>query len=214
MGGRAVRRTAPYLAGAALALVAGVCAWPGSARVSIEPQRISPEAPRPRPAQSEPGPTSFVRSIEVTRPDAAELRVISSPPRERWPVASALPVCDAPPRTLPRAGCPEAPPEVGPCAEEGKACGYPTAEGCVAQYECLYGLWSPLDVHCPDAEPGQLLSGSGSCEANTPVADAPCAEEGVSCGHRSCGIGGITEVVAECRCGRWYLRGQQCPLTR
>ncbi|MEO8180020.1 MAG: hypothetical protein ABI895_14390 [Deltaproteobacteria bacterium] len=222
--GSAVHGTGPvYLARAALGLLlAGVCAWcalssaPGrSTHWSIEPARISPEVSRsPRPARGAPEPSPLIRSIEITRPSAAELRVIASPPRERRQVESALPLCDAPPRTLLRAGCPEAPPEVGPCADEGKDCRYPTADGCVAQYECLYGLWSPLAVTCPDAEPGQLLSGSGQCEANTPVADAPCAQEGVFCGHRSCGFRGITAVVAECRCGRWYLLGQQCPTTR
>jgi hypothetical protein len=157
----------------------------------------------------------LIRSIEVTRPSAIELEVIPAPLRERLPpVAAPPPPCDAPPRTLLRAGCPEAPPEVGPYAEEGKDCRYLMAEGCVNQYQCLYGLWSPLEVGCPDAEPGQLLAGSGQCEANTPVPDAPCADEGVSCGHRPCSVDGSPEVVAECRCGRWYLRKQGCPITR
>ena len=213
-----VKGTVPlYLAGASFGLLlAGVSAWCGS---SSQPPRISPELARSplvaaRTGQGDPEPPSFIRSIEVTRPGAVELTVIPSPPRERLAaVELPLPVCDEPPRALLRAGCPQAPPEVGPCAEEGLECRYPTAEACVAQYRCLYGLWSPLAVVCPDAERGQLLSGSGQCEANTPVADAPCADEGLICVHAPCGYGDA-ETVAECRCGRWYTRRQQCPLTR
>ncbi len=182
---------------------------------SAERPRISAEVRRsalPGAGAFEP---SFVRSIEVTRPRAIELTVEVPPPgqlpREQQ---DPPPACDAPPRALLRAGCPGAPPEVGPCPTEGQECRYPMADSCTAEYECLFGLWSPVGVVCPDGEPGRLLSGSGQCEASTPVADAPCADEGVSCGHQPCGIGDFTRVIAECRCGRWYQRPQQCPLTR
>jgi hypothetical protein len=163
---------------------------------------------------AQPGPASFLRSIEITRPAPAELTLIASPPYQRLLLAEPALVCEPPPRTLLRAGCPAAPPDVLPCAGEGQECRYPTAAGCVAQYECLYGLWSPGSVVCPDGEQGELLAGSGTCEPNTPVADSPCTDEGASCGHQPCGIGGLHQVVAECRCGRWSPRWQGCPLTR
>jgi hypothetical protein len=159
-------------------------------------------------------PTSLIRSVEVVRPGAAELVVIDSPARiEPSAMVEPPPQCeDARPLILRRAGCPETPPNVQPCSEEGLECRYSTASDCVARYECVYGLWSPLDLACPDADQGQLLAGSGRCEEHTPVADAPCADEGVSCGHLPCAIGNVDEVVAECRCGRWYQRWQQCPI--
>jgi hypothetical protein len=166
-------------------------------------------------AQENPAPPSLIRSVEVVRPGAAELVVIASAPREPSGVVEPPLQCEgARPPPLLRAGCPEAPPSVQPCPGEGLECRYPAAAGCVARYECVYGLWSPLELACPDAEQGQLLAGVGRCEEHTPVADAPCADEGVSCGHLPCGIGNIDQVVAECRCGRWYQRWQQCPQTR
>jgi len=178
--------------------------------------RISPELPAPlRSAQQSPATTSLIRSVEVVRPSAAELVVIASPPPEPSLVAEPPLECEeARPPALLRAGCPEAAPNVQPCSDEGLECRYAVAADCVARYECLYGLWSPIELACPDAEQGLLLAGSGRCEENTPVADSPCADEGVSCGHLPCGIGGIHQIVAECRCGRWYQRPQQCPLTR
>lgn len=187
--------------------------WWGS---SSEPPLISREVPGPsRAAQQNPAPTSLIRSVEVTRPDTAELVVIASPPQDPSVVGEPPLACEATrPLALQRAGCPAAPPDVQPCSDEGLECRYAGADECVARYECLYGLWSPLELACPDAAPGELLAGRGPCEGHTPVADAPCAEEGVSCGHLPCGVGGVHQVVAECRCGRWYQHRQQCPLTR
>lgn len=215
-----VKRRAPvYLAGTALGLLlAGANVWSGGGRALEGWGRESPPISAEVLRRALPGRglrPAFIGSIEVTRPRSVELTVMGvlpgQPPRD---VEEPPPVCDAPPQALLRAGCPDAPPAVSPCAEEGRECRYSTPEACTAQYECLYGLWSPLGVVCPDGDRGQLLSGAGQCEANTPVPDAPCADEGVSCGHQPCGIGGYTLVVAECRCGRWYQRGQQCPLTR
>lgn len=215
-----VKRPVPlYLAGAALGLLAAAGAWRGSSNapggVRQERPRISAEAlRRPLPGRWAPRPP-FIRSIEVTRPSSLELTVLAAAPRQApVDVEEPPPVCEPPPRALLRAGCPEAPPQVGSCSVEGLECRYATSDACTAEYECLFGSWSPVGVDCPDGEPGQLLSGSGQCEANTPVADAPCADEGLSCGHQPCGIGGYTQVIAECRCGRWYQRWQQCPLTR
>jgi hypothetical protein len=173
-------------------------------------------APPPPPPQQNPPPTSLIRSVEVLRPGTPELVVIASPPSNELPGGvEPPPLCEAArPLLLRRAGCPEAAPNVQPCSGEGLECRYSTSSGCVARYECLYGLWSPLELACPDAQQGQLLAGSGRCEEHTPVADAPCAYEGVSCGHRPCETGDVDEVVAECRCGRWYQRWQQCPTTR
>lgn len=169
-------------------------------------------APAPR---ESPAPTALIRSVEVVRPGAAERVVIASPPRElSVGVEPPLQCEDARPLTLQRAGCPETAPNVQPCSAEGLECRYSTSSDCVARYECVYGLWSPLELACPDAQQGQLLAGSGRCEEHTPIADAPCADEGVSCGHLPCGIGNVDAVVAECRCGRWYQRWQQCPTTR
>ncbi|HTV22502.1 MAG TPA: hypothetical protein VMG12_27625 [Polyangiaceae bacterium] len=162
-----------------------------------------------------PAPTPLIRSVEVFRPDPVDIAVIPSEPRGPSLAAEPPLVCEsATPQALLRPGCPEAPPDVRPCSEEGLECRYATEADCVARYECVYGLWTSLELSCSDASRGQLLSGSGSCEANTPVADSPCADEGSSCGHLACGIGGIYQVVAACRCGRWYLEQQQCPLTR
>lgn len=182
-------------------------------RWSSEP-RIAREVPLARPAQQS-SATSLIRSVEVVRPAAAERVVIASPPREP-PLAAEPPLqCEqARPLALLRAGCPAAAPDVQPCSGEGLECRYANAAGCVARYECLYGLWSPLELACPDAARGQLLAGSGSCEENTPVADAPCADEGVSCGHLRCEVGSGYQVAAECRCGRWYQGWQPCPVTR
>lgn len=166
-------------------------------------------------AWQDPAPTSLIRSIEVVRPVAAELVVVASPLPEPSGAGEPSLECEAArPLGLLRPGCPEAPPRVQPCSAEGLECRYSTAENCVARYECVYGLWSPLELACPDAEAGQLLAGSGRCEEHTPVADAPCSDEGVSCGHLPCGLLGVHQVVAECRCGRWYQRWQQCPQTR
>jgi hypothetical protein len=205
-------------------LVSGVAAAGGGfghswhwTRPSRDLTRLSPETvSSPRPARGlRPNPApSLITSVAVHRPAPLEVTVIASPPREQLGLAEPPPVCDAAPRTLLRAGCPEGPPELAPCAEEGRECRYPAADECVAHYECLYGFWSAMGVHCPDADPGEVLAGSGTCEERTPVPDAPCADEGISCGHHPCGIGGLTELVAECRCGRWYQRWQGCPLTR
>lgn len=198
-------------------LLAGAGAWRGGSGVlegwSGQSPIISAEV-RSGPGRGAPE-QRLIRSIEVTRPRSVGLAQIESPsglpPRD---VEEPPPACDAPPRALLRAGCPDTPPAVSPCAQEGLECRYATPDACTALYECLYGLWSPLEVVCPDGSPGQLLSGTGQCEPDTPVADSPCTSEGLSCGHQPCGIGGYTQIVAECRCGRWYQRWQQCPVTR
>jgi hypothetical protein len=194
-GGTGVKRTAAlYFGGAALGLLLASVAAP--------------------PAQGNPAPAGLIRSVGVLRPSSAQLVAVPAAPLQRLERAEPAPVCDDDePQSLLRAGCPEAAPGVLPCAAEGLECRYANAEGCVAHYECLYGLWSPRGVSCPELDPGEAVLGSGQCEERTPVADAPCTDEGLSCEHQPCGLFGA-QLLAECRCGRWYQRWQDCPLTR
>ena len=161
------------------------------------------------PARGNPAPPALIRSLEVTRPRAPELLLVRAPALVRGGAVDAPPACDAAPLALLRTGCPDAAPSVLPCSAEGLECRYPSDGDCVAHHECVYGLWSPVAVACPSAEQdpladgaGQVLQGTGPCEEHAPVADAPCAEEGLSCGHLRCAIGDQPQLLAECRCGR------------
>lgn len=156
----------------------------------------------------------LITDVELTRPSSVALLAVPSPPVQRIEAAEPAPVCDAAPRALLRAGCPDSAPEVSACGAEGLECRYETDAGCVAHFECVYGLWSPIGVDCPAEDPGRSLTGSGTCEGQTPVADAPCTDEGLSCAHQPCGYAEAEALVAECRCGRWYQRWQGCPLVR
>jgi hypothetical protein len=156
----------------------------------------------------------LIQSIEVTRPAPAELTVLAAPGVERErPASEPPPDCDPAPRELLRAGCPATPPVTSACTDEGLECRYANGDGCAELHECVHGWWTHVPADCSQSEAGAvLLSGSGPCEDRLPIADTPCAEEGVACGYLPCAIGGGPELEVECRCGRWYLRWNSCPI--
>lgn len=158
----------------------------------------------------------LVRRVSVRQLALVPLEVIVSAPFAAAELRDGPPVCEAPDVALPllRSGCPEAPPAMSGCSVEGLECLYPATGECKARFECVYGLWSPVEEKCPEGQLGEarLLRGAGQCESLLPVADTPCDDTGVVCGYQPCALGSSPSVEAECRCGRWYLTWLHCPI--
>ena len=170
---------------------------------------------------------ALIRSVRVTQPALPAPVVMVSPAFEALQQSDGPPSCESEGSTaLLRQGCPAVAPSIASvdpseasaalnaCSLEGLECLYPAEGGCRSRFECIYGLWSYVEDSCPEGAPGEArrLRGEGQCEPLLPVADSPCLAAGLVCGYLPCGLGGAPSREAECRCGRWYVTDNVCPM--
>jgi hypothetical protein len=176
----------------------------------------------------EPGPGAawaLIRSVRVTQLALPAPVVIVSPRFQALWQSDGPPVCESEGSAAPallRQGCPTVAPdialegaaELNACSIEGLECLYPAEGACRSRFECIYGLLSYVEDSCPEGEPGDArpLRGEGQCEPLLPVADSPCSAAGLACGYLPCELGGAPSREAECRCGRWYVTHNDCPI--
>lgn len=130
---------------------------------------------------------------------------------ETQPFVPACPAGGAPaPLTDP--SCPEVEPSGTECGFQDQLCVYPSENPeCVTGYECIFGLWSPVDEACPvEAPPSD--NNSITCPPRVPPHALPCDAPGLACSYYGCGIDG--HLTAECTCGRWSVDAPPCPITK